>query len=181
MKTTKRITLSAAAVALSVVILLMSSFLGLMELTVGALASLLVVFIFIEVKGSYPYLVWLATSTLSILLLPTKEIGVAYLVIFGIYPILKAYIERLPRAVWVTVKLLYFALVIGVFIFLFELVSGVSFFSELDGVSAGLIKWAKLGVIALFIFALFVYDMFVTVMIRLYFLKFREKFKRLLK
>ena len=65
MRETKKLTISAMSVALSSVILMLSSFFGLMELTVGAVASMLVVFVLVEVKGVYPYLVWLATSVIA--------------------------------------------------------------------------------------------------------------------
>ena len=105
MKSTKKLTISASAVAITVVLLMLSSVLGLMELCVGAIASLVVVLIYIEVGGAYPWLVWAVTSTLSILLLPTKTMGVLYLMLFGLYPMLKAYIERIrSRSLWVIVK-----------------------------------------------------------------------------
>ena len=179
MRNTKKLTLSAMTASLSSVILLLSSFLGMMELTVGAVASLLVVFINIEVKGAYPYLVWAVTSTISLLLFPSKTIGVAYLLVFGIYPILKAYFERLPRPVWWVVKLAYFTVVLVLMILVTEFVLGVSFFEEVPNTSSILQLWMKVGIIALFYIAFVAYDMFITVMIRLYFLKFRDKFKRL--
>ena len=72
MNATKKLTLSSMSAALSAVILMLSSFFEVMELTVGAVASMLVVFVFVEVKGAYPYLVWLVTSTIAILLFPSK-------------------------------------------------------------------------------------------------------------
>ncbi|MBO5945381.1 MAG: hypothetical protein J6Q69_02125 [Clostridia bacterium] len=179
MRNTKKVTLSAMASALSSVILLLSSFLGVMEISVGAIASLLVVLINIEVKGPYPYLVWAVTSTISILLFPSKTIGVAYLLVFGIYPILKAYFERLPRVFWWLVKLAYFTVVLAVMILATELVLGVSFFEEMPNTAPILKTLMKVGIIGLFYVAFVAYDMFITVLIRLYFMKFRDKFKRL--
>lgn len=169
------------AVALSSVLLMLSSFFGLMELSVGAIASLLVVFIFVEVGNPYHWMVWLATSVISILLFPSKTIGVGYFLVFGIYPILKAYIERLPRWSWIIVKFLYFTAVGGVFILLSELVLGVPFFQDLPDYAGIVGAFVKGGFILLCYIALFAYDMFIAVMTRLYFLRFRDKIKRILK
>ena len=181
MRTTKKLTLSAMSVALSSVLLMLSSVFGLMELTVGAVASLLVVFIFVEVGNPYHWMVWLSTSVIAILLFPSKTIGVGYFLLFGIYPILKAYIERLPRWSWIIVKFLYFTAIGAAFIFLSELIMGVPFFADLPDYAGIVGVLVKCGFILLCYVALFAYDMFISVMTRLYFLKFREKFKRLLK
>ena len=182
MKSTKKLTLSAAAVAITSVLLMLSSLLGLMELSVGALASLVVVLIFIEVGGAYPWLVWAASSTLSILLLPSKTMGVLYLMLFGVYPILKAFIEKLKsRSLWVVIKFVYISAVIVAFISLTELVLGVPFFEEMPNLSPLVGTLVKGGIILLCYVAFFAYDMFITVLVRLYYLKFRDKFKRIFK
>ena len=181
MRTTKKLTLSAMMTALSTVILLLSSLFGLMELTVGAITSLLVVFVIIEVKGAYPWLVWLTTSLISLLLFPSKTIGAAYLLVFGVYPILKVYFERLPRVFSLLVKFAYISVILATFIFLSELLLGVPFFEEMPDIAPTLQLWVKVGIVALFYIAFFAYDMFITVLVRLYFLKFRDKFKRLFK
>lgn len=181
MRTSKKITLSAMAAALSAVLLALSSLLGLMELTVGAIASLLVVFIHVEVGAPYQWLVWLVTSLIALLLLPSKTIGFAYLLVFGIYPILKSFIERLPRWSWLIIKFVYISAILAACIFLSELVLGVGFFADLPELSSTLATLAKIGVVALFYVAFFAYDAFIAVLVRLYYLKYREKFKRLLK
>ncbi len=182
MRPTKKLTISSAGVALSVVLLLLSSILGLMELTVGAVVSVISVIIFIEVGGAYPYLVWGVTSTISLLLLPSKTVGVCYFLVFGIYPMLKAYIEK-PRAriLHFVIKAVYITLILFSFIALTELVLGIPFFEDMGEYSPSVWRLIKAGTIALIYIAFFAYDMFITVIARLYFLKWREKFKRLFK
>ncbi len=182
MRPTKKLTISSAAVALSVVLLMLSSFLGLMELSIGAIVSLISVIIFIEVGGAYPYLVWAVSSTISLLLLPSKTIGVCYFLVFGIYPMLKACFEKLRvRALHYVVKLVYITAVLVSFIALCELVLGVPFFEDIGGYSPNVVTLIKGGTIILIYVAFFAYDMFLSVMARLYFLKWRDKFKRLFK
>ena len=96
---TKCIAFSAILSALSVVILYLGSLLEVLDLSCAALASFAVVLVVIELGGVYPYLVWLCTSTLSLVLLPNKFIALVYLLFAGIYPILKARLDGL-RAVF---------------------------------------------------------------------------------
>lgn len=180
MSATKKLTLSSMSAALSAVILMLSSFFEMMELTVGAIASMLVVFVLVEVKGAYPYLVWLVTSTISILLFPSKTIGVAYFLVFGIYPVLKVFFEKLPRGLAIIPKFLYFTAVGAAFIFVSELILGVPFFTDLPDLGGVLSLLVKIGFVLLCYVAFFAYDMFISVMTKLYFLKFRDKIKRLL-
>ena len=180
MRSTKKLTLSSMSVALSVVIMMLSAVFEVMELSVGAIASMVTVFVLIEIKGAYPYLVWLATSTIAILLFPSKTMGVAYFLIFGMYPMLKVFFEKPPRAVGLVLKLLYFTAVGAVFVFISELVLGVPFFTDMPAFDEPIATLAKAGFVLLCYVALYAYDMFISVMTRLYFLKFRDKIKRLL-
>ena len=97
-KRTKRLAVCAMLASLSVVILYFGALLEVFELCVVALASFLVVPVVIEYGRAYPWAVYLSATVLSLLLLPQKMPGAVYL-IFGFYPIVKAYFERLPRAV----------------------------------------------------------------------------------
>ena len=69
MRQTKKVTLSAAVVALSILFLVLGAFVDVLDLSACALASLLVVFVYIEIGSPYTYLVWLATSLTAFLFL----------------------------------------------------------------------------------------------------------------
>lgn len=174
MKITKKITLSAMAVALSAVFLVIGAFVSVADLLLGVVASLLMVFIFIEVGSPYTYFVWLGT-TLAVFFLPSgMTVAVLYLFVFGLYPILKAYIERAPRFLWWPLRLVYANAVITVLLLLTELVLGTPFFeTEL--------WYLKVGIWLLMNAAFVAYDMFLTAIIRLYINKYRKYFKNLLK
>ena len=105
----KRVTLCAMFVAVGVVILYFGALLEVLELCVAALAAILLFPLVIEYGRAYPWAVWGATAILSLLLLPYKMPGAIYL-LFGYYPILKAYLERLPRPLCRTSKEIVFAL-----------------------------------------------------------------------
>ena len=108
-KTTLRLTLSAIICALGVILLWLGGMVQILDLSMAVLVSMLVVFAVIELKGKYPYLIYVVTSVLTFLLLPVNSAGMAYVLFAGYYPIIKALLEKhLPRwAAW-TVKVLVF-------------------------------------------------------------------------
>ena len=174
MRQAKKVTLSAMLSALGTVLLLVGAFVDVLDLSMCAIASLCVVFIYIEVGSPYTWLVWLTTSLLTFIFSPGKTVWMLYLLIFGVYPLLKAYIERLPKMFWLTVKLAYINAIIWVMIFILTYLFKLPFV-ESDKM------WIKIGVYLLMNVAFVAYDMFITVMVRVYLAKLRPRFKNLLK
>ena len=93
-KATKRLTVCAILSALGVALSWLGSLVGVLDLCTPLLTSLLLIPVVIEYGKAYPWGVWLATTLLSLLLVPNKSPAAVYLV-FGYYPILKAYLERM--------------------------------------------------------------------------------------
>ncbi len=183
MKQTKKITISAMAIALGVVFMTLGAFVEVLDLTVAAIASCIMAFVFIEIGKPYTYFVWLGTSLLIFVFFPASFLWVTYFLIFGIYPILKAYIEKLKRILWIPLKLLFFNIVSPLMILASEYLLGVPFFEEditIPFIGENTLLF-KIVVYVLLIAALFIYDIFMTVMIRAYFVKIRERVQRFLK
>lgn len=174
MRHTKKITLSAILVALGVAIMTLGAVFDVLDLSVSALASLIVVFVYLEIGSPYTWLVWLCTSLITALVFPGSILWVEYLLVFGIYPILKAYIERAPRFLWWILKLLFFNFVIWALFFVVEFIFGLPFFED------GSLIWKAL-LYLLMNAAFIVYDLFITIMVRVYYERFRKRFKRFLK
>ena len=103
-----------------------------------------------------------------------------YFLVFGFFPILKAYIERLPRWAWFLLKLLYANAAFAVLFLLWELVFGIGL---LDGQSLFGISGIPLLCLMILIMnvAFVAYDMLITVMLRIYLFRYRERFKKLFK
>lgn len=174
MKTTKKITLSAMATALGAVIMLLGSVIETLDLTVCALASLLVVLIYLEIGSYYPWLVWICTTLTTALLYSGSLVWIEYFLVFGIFPLIKAYIEKLPKWSWLIVKLLYInAMIWGIFC-VAELLLGIPFFGE-DTLVMKIVLYVLINV------AFVAYDFFITVMVRFYYDKLRPRLKRLFK
>ena len=183
MKQTKKITFSAMSIALGVLFMTLGFFIEALDMTVAALCSCLMAFVFIEIGWKYAVAVWLGTSLLGAVFFTSSLVWVTFLFIFGIFPILKAFIERLKRPLWIPVKLAFFIVSATVMILVSELLLGIPFFD--DSINLPLIGdnvvVFRIVVYALLIIALFVYDVFMTVMIRAYFGGIRRRIQSLLK
>jgi hypothetical protein len=145
-----------------------------LDLSACALASLVMVFSYIELGSPYTFLIWICTTLISALIFPSSPVWIEYLLVFGIYPILKAYIERLPRLFWWPIKLVYINAVIWLLILFVQLIFGIPF---LEGDTV----WLRAATYVLINVAFVMYDMFITVMVRFYFDKLRHRFLRFLK
>lgn len=174
MSQTKKITLSAMMVALSTAIMLLGAVVEVFDLSVCAIASLLVVFIYLEIGSYYPWLVWICTTLATALIYPGSAIWVEYALIFGLYPLIKAYIERMPRWSWLIVKLIYINVVIWGIFCVCEFLLGIPFFEE-GGQILAIITYVLSNV------AFVAYDFFIMVMVRFYLDKLRPRFKKFLK
>ena len=145
-----------------------------LDLSVCALASLLVVFVYIEIGSPYTWLVWICTSLITAIIFPGSVLWVEYFLVFGIYPLIKAYIERLPKVFWWIVKLVFFNIIVWTMFVVVEFVLGLAFFE------GDKLIWKALLYVLMNV-AFVAYDMFITVMVRLYYDKFRRRFLRFLK
>ena len=174
MSQTKKITLSALMVALGTVFMVIGAVFEVLDLTVCAMASLLVLFIFLEIGSYYPWLVWICTSLATALLYPASIIWAEYALVFGIYPLIKSYIEKLPKWSWFIVKLAYINAVIWGLFAICEILLGLPFF-DAEGTGMVVLLYVLMNV------AFIAYDLFITVMVRFYYDRLRQRFKKFLK
>ena len=173
MSQTKKITLSAMMVALGAVLMRLGVMIEVLDLTVCALASLMVVFIYLEIGSYYPWLVWICTS-IATALTGAGIVAVEYFLVFGIYPLLKSYVERLPKWSWILVKLAFINSIIWILFLISEYIIGMNFFGEETPVMV-VVVYVLMNV------AFIAYDLFLTTMVRFYYIKVRPKIKKMLK
>lgn len=174
MSTTKKVTLSALMVALGTAMMLLGATFEVMDLSVCAIASLLVVLIYLEIGSYYPWLVWLCTSLATALIYPYSIIWAEYFLVFGIYPLIKAYIERLPKWSWLIVKLVYINAVVWGLFCISEFLLNIPFFGD-EGKILAAVTYVLINV------AFVAYDIFIVVMVRFYLAKIRPRFAKFLK
>lgn len=94
---TKKIALNGVLGALAVVCLLMADILPTNKISLYALSSFFVSVAIIEGGIGSGWLFYLSTGLLSLILVPDKVMVVPYILFFGIYGIVKFYIEKLER------------------------------------------------------------------------------------
>ena len=145
-----------------------------MDLSVCAFASLIVVFVYLEIGVPYALGVYLATALISMMIIPSKLIFFEYFFVFGIYPLLKAFVERLPRWSWIAIKFVF----VNVIIWLITLFCAL--FLSYDFIEGDTLL-LKAGFYILMNVAFFAYDYFITVMVRFYYDRLRQRFKRFLR
>lgn len=98
-------------VALSVVIILIGGILELGAFAAPMIAGLCLIPIERQFGRKYQAAVYLAVSMLCFILVPNIEADLMYLTLFGLYPLLYPFFQRLRGVVRLLCKLLYFNLV----------------------------------------------------------------------
>lgn len=166
----KYITVSAMLSALGVIIMAIGAFVEVLDLSTAVLASMLCIYAVIEIRGSYPWMIWLVTSILSLILLPIKTPAVFYALFFGFYPILKEKLERLSGFVSWILKLVIFHLSVGVMWGVFRLFIP----SALEDMGMG---WMLLALYALGLVCFVLYDIALTRLITFYLFRLRKLFR----
>ena len=157
--------------ALGVVILGLGSVIEVLDLTFAMFASLLTVYAVIEIGGAYPWLIWIVTSTIALLLLPLKTPVLFYALLSGYYPILKQKIERkMARLPAWGLKLGVLAISLGVIWGVMKL-----FLPDLLEGGGGWIATATMLVLSVAAFVL--YDFALTKLITFYFVKLQKRFR----
>lgn len=164
----KRVVVAGVLVALSVIILYLGCAIEVLDLTMSAIVSLLVVVIVIEMGYSYACLTYIATSLLSILLLPQKTPAIFYACFMGFYPIIKSYVERLKSGVlrWIIKLVVGNAAIVAMILLTSLLVP-----EEFDGTGLVIATYI-LGIVAFVM-----YDVAISKLITLYFAKIRDRIK----
>ena len=167
----KYLTVSAMLCALGVVILGLGALIEVLDITVAVIASLLTVYAVIEIGGAYPWLIWIVTSIVALLLLPLKTPVLFYTFLTGYYPILKQKIERrmarLPAWALKMGVLVISLVVIWAFMWLFA--------PTLLETGGGWIMIAATVILGVFCFVL--YDICLTRLITVYFVKLQKRFR----
>ncbi len=172
-RNTRVLALSSLFTALGVVLLYLGSFFEVMDLTVAAMAGITVLIAVIEMGKRTAMLIWLATSFLSLMILPNKFIAVGYALFFGCYPLVKAIAERLPSVISWVIKLVF------TFVAMVALVL-LSHFLFAMPIEA---PWLMVAFFLLALFTSVIFDIALTKLVTLYLYRLRRTFgiERILK
>lgn len=111
---TKRIAFTGILGALAVITVLFAALMPTGRLSLYSLSSFYVSIVIMEYRIGSGWLFYAATALLGLIIVPDKIAVLPYLLFFGIYGIIKLYIERIRKlAVEFLLKLVYFNISIG--------------------------------------------------------------------
>jgi len=182
LKTPKKNAIAGLCSALSVVILLLSNFIPIFDLTFIIAASFLIYFCVLECGIITAVFMFISTSFFSFLLVADKSTVFTYVCIIGLYAFLKIYIDKIQqKAIKISVKLLTFILVSTAYYMVLTFLFGISSGYNDWFVSAGLQKAIPVIMIILFAIFMYVYDWCTTRLLMLYFHRFRKSIAKYLK
>ena len=109
MKASKKIAFSSILAAISVIMMLIGSFFGSLDLTAAAIASFCVIIAVIEMGYKSAWIIYAVSSALALIILPQKMPAVYFAVFLGYFPIVKSLAERFsPRVSYVIKFVTYF-------------------------------------------------------------------------
>lgn len=118
---TKTAALGGILLALSTATLFLAGVIPGVELTLYAVSSVYTAIMILETNGKAGGLFYIASGLMALIILPNKAAVLPYLFFFGIYGVVKYYIEKIGKQpVEICLKLLYFNLSMGVGILLFR-------------------------------------------------------------
>ena len=171
MRSAKKLALSALLAALSAVILFLGGALELIDLSAAAIATLFVSFTLFELGAGYAVLLWAVASVASLLLFPSSA-SLFYAAI-GLYPILKAQLEKLsPIWEWV-LKMLSANAILAVYVVMGKFVLMLP-----DEIFSGWLLWAFF---ALSNLCFILFDVALSRLLTVYTLRLRPRLSRFLK
>ncbi|MCF0149162.1 MAG: hypothetical protein HUJ77_12295 [Clostridium sp.] len=116
----KEITLSGILTGLTIVILYLNLLLPISTISILTLASLLVPIALIRGSMKSAILVYVASSIIGLFILPLNII-ILYILFFGIYGIIKFYIEKINKLpLEIFIKLIFFNIILVLSFFVFK-------------------------------------------------------------
>lgn len=164
--TSRKVAFAAILCALGVVILYMGALFDVLDLSAAALATMLVTVALTEMGGTYAWLVYAVTGVLALLLLPQKFGAIVYVGLAGYYPMLKRYWERFRKPFAYSGKIAQFAVALTVLLWFTDAVLHVP----------GMNRWYVIGLYAVGVVTFLIFDVALTLLTRLYRVKFRHQF-----
>ncbi len=176
MKNTSKTALGGMAVALGSVIMLLASAIPTLEYAIPAAAGFTVLFALIELGIGWGTGVYAATSLICLFIVPNKESVGMFIALFGLYPLVKYYVDRLPKIISYIIKCAFFLIMTaGVYFLMIKVFSiAVELLEDLNKFTLPLLLF--LGLIAFF-----VYDRAMSMLAYKYKLKYHKYVAKLFK
>ncbi len=95
MKSHKKLALASVLTALCVIFLFIGSVFQTLDLSAAAIGSIIVLIAIIEIGSKWAFGVYLASSVISILILPYKSAAIVFALFAGFYPLIKLFLNKI--------------------------------------------------------------------------------------
>lgn len=175
MKQTMKVAYGGMLTALSVALMFLTGLVPFATYALPAIAGILLISAVMELGTGWAIGIYIAVGLLSIIIAPDKEAAVMYITLFGYYPILKKYLEKIKLRFieWIGKLSLFNATVIvsGLFVFF---VIGI----EEDIMAKG---WYIPVLLILGNIMFILYDISLSRLISFYFFRIAPKLKKIFK
>lgn len=126
MKNSYKTAFGGLITALGTVFMLLASAIPFFEYAVPAAAGILILFMQAQTDKFWALGVYAATSLIGVFVVPNKESIGMYIALFGLYPIIKSFFEKLPKWAAYITKSVYFVIdVVAVYYILINVI-GIS-------------------------------------------------------
>lgn len=170
------VALGGVSAAAALVMMLATAVFPMLDFALPAAAGALMAVIVIEINKKWAFLTYVAISVLSIIIVPSKEVGLLFAMFMGYYPIVKAIFEKAKtKALQWGVKLLCFNVAVVAYYFV-----TVKIFTDTELMEeAG--EMGKFGLLILLAVAnvvFVIYDIALTRLISMYYNWLRKKILR---
>lgn len=182
MKTASKTAVCSMIAALCVALMLSTAIIPFLSYAVPMISGALIAIIVIECDKLWALFVYVTVSVLSILIVPDKSAGLAFILYFGYYPILKAFLESKKLGI-VEYIIKYLNIIVVVLVSYFIMLKFFGIDTEgVEFLASHLGKWYSYVILAAFSCVFFyLYDTALTKAIIIYKNNFRKKFRRLFK
>ncbi|MBE6562168.1 MAG: hypothetical protein E7660_00360 [Ruminococcaceae bacterium] len=111
LENTKKLALSGIFTALCFAVMYVGGITQVFDLCAAVIAALVVIISVIEIGGMWPWLIWGVASVLCLFFIPDKFIALEFILFGGLYPMVKAWLEKFPAFIAWSMKILYFNVV----------------------------------------------------------------------
>ena len=163
---------------LSIVLMLSGSIIPFATFCAPAMSGLLLMPVAVECGMRLAWVCYGAISALAVLFVPDKEMAAIFVFLFGYYPLLKAYIQRIPgRGLQFLVKAGFFngavLAMYGMLLFIFPMPSLVEEFAQTA-------QWMLAALLVMGNVCFWIYDVALNNVLHVYVLKMQPRLRRML-
>lgn len=163
---------------LSIVLMLSGSIIPFATFCAPAMSGLLLMPVAVECGMRLAWVCYGAISALAVLFVPDKEMAAIFVFLFGCYPLLKAYIQRIPgKGLQFLVKAGFFngtvLAMYGMLLFIFPMPSLVEEFAQTA-------QWMLTALLAMGNVCFWIYDVALNNVLHVYVLKMQPRLRRML-